>query len=72
MEIGKEASAYADLLSIVAVERLVDDDLIVSNVTKKTFEDTKASIIVGRGECIISVNHFLDSVKLLQQLPVYC
>ena len=72
MEIGKETLTHADLLSVVTVERLVDYDLIVCNVSKQTLENVKASIIVGRGEGVISVNNFLDGVKLLQQQLVYC
>ena len=37
MEIGKETLAHADLLAVVAIERLIDDDLVVSNVAKQTF-----------------------------------
>ena len=36
MEIGKETLTHANLLPIVAVERLVDYDLIVCNVSKQT------------------------------------
>ena len=37
MEIGKETLAHADLLAVVAIERLIDDDLVVSDVVKQTF-----------------------------------
>ena len=37
MEIGKETLAHADLLAVVAIERLIDDDLVVSDVAKQTF-----------------------------------
>ena len=68
VEIGKETFTYADLLSIVTVERLVDYDLIICDVSKQTLENVKASCIISRGEIVISVNYFLDGVKLLQQL----
>ena len=68
VEIGKETLIHADLLSIVTVERLVDYYLIISNVSKQTLENVKASCIISRGEIVISVNYFLDGVKLLQQL----
>ena len=37
MEIGKETFAHADLLAVIAVERLIDDNLIVSDVSKQAF-----------------------------------
>ena len=37
VEVGKETLAYADLLAVVAIERLIDDDLLISNVAKQTF-----------------------------------
>ena len=37
VEIGKETLAYADLLAVIAIERLIDDDLVISNVSKQTF-----------------------------------
>lgn len=43
MEIGKEAFTHAYLLSIVAVERLIDDYIVISDVAKQTLEDVKAS-----------------------------
>ena len=72
MEVGKEALAHADLLSVVAVERLVDDDLVISNVAKQTFEYLQSAGIIGWGECIISVNHLFHGIEFLQQLPVNC
>ena len=37
VEIGKETLADADLLAVIAIERLIDDDLLISNVSKQTF-----------------------------------
>ena len=39
MEIGKEAFTHAYLLSVVAVERLIDDYIVISDVAKQTLED---------------------------------
>ena len=37
VEVGKETLADADLLAVIAVERLIDDDLVISDVSKQTF-----------------------------------
>lgn len=69
MEIGKETLSDTDLFSVVAVEWLVDDDLVISDVPEQTFEDVEAACIISRGECVIFVNDLLDSIKFIQQLP---
>ena len=69
MEIGKETLSDTDLFSVVAVEWLVDDDLVISDVPEQTFEDVETACIISRGECVISVNDLLDSIKFIQQLP---
>ena len=53
MEIGKEALTHADLLSVVTVERLVDDDLIISDVSKQTLEDIKTTSIFSFSVMVI-------------------
>ena len=65
MEIGKETLAYADLFAVIAVERLVDYDLVISNVSKQTFEYLHSAGVVCRGEIIIFVNHFLHGIEFL-------
>ena len=72
VEVGKETLAHADLLAVIAVERLIDDNLVIGDVTKQAFEYLQSAGIVCRGEAIISVNNFLHGIEFLQQLTIYC
>ena len=37
VEIGKETLADANLFAVIAIEWLIDDDLVISDVSKQTF-----------------------------------
>ena len=39
IEVGKEAFAHPDLFAVIAVERLVNADMVVANVPQQAFQD---------------------------------
>ena len=48
MEIGKESFADRDLLAVITVERLIDDDRIITDVPQKPFKQLQSAGIVKR------------------------
>jgi hypothetical protein len=45
VEIGKETLSDTDLFSVVAVEWLVDDDLVISDVPEQTFDGAECACV---------------------------
>lgn len=45
VEIGKETLSDTDLFSVVAVEWLVDDDLVISDVPEQTFDGVECACV---------------------------
>ena len=69
-EIGEEMPSHAYLLPIVAVERLVDDDLVISYMPQQLLENGELSLRIQRRQGVIPVYNLLRLPKLLEQLHI--
>ena len=71
IEVCKESFANADLLSVVAVERLVDADVVISYMPQKVLKNGTQLLLIGRRHGVVSVNHVLGGVQFPQQLQIH-
>ena len=46
VEVGKEPLAYADLLTVIAVERLDNQNLVIGDVSQETFQDLPCFLLL--------------------------
>lgn len=69
MEIGKETLAYANVLAIVAIERLIDEDLVVTG-TEEGLEQLLALLEVGRLNVVVAPNQVLAGVEFVFEFGV--
>ena len=69
MEIGKETLAYADVLAVVAIEGLVDEDLIVTG-SEEGFEHLLALLEAGGLNVVVAPNQVLAGVEFVFEFGV--
>ena len=70
VEVGEEPLANADVLAIVAVERLVNQDLVVAHMPQQRLEHRGALSPHRRQQLIVAVDDILTLIQLLQQFSV--
>ena len=64
IEVGKEAFAHPDLFAVIAVERLVNADMVVANVPQQAFQDGAQLLRLRRLQGVVAVNHLLGGIEL--------
>lgn len=69
MEIGKETLAYADVLAVVAIEGLVDEDLVVTG-SEEGFEHLLALLEVGGLDVVVAPNQVFAGVEFVFEFGV--
>lgn len=69
MEIGKETFAHADVLAIVAIERLIDEDLVVTG-TEEGQEQLLALLEVRGLDVVVAPNQVLAGVEFVFEFGV--
>ena len=72
IEVGEEAPAHVNLLSVIAVEWLVDNDLVISYGPQQILQDSEPGSCIRRGNGIVPVNDIMNCDKFLQKLWIYC
>ena len=70
VEVGKEALAHADVAAVIAVERLVDQDVVIAHVSQQRLEHRRAFGAHGRQQLVIAVNHILARIQFPEQLGI--
>lgn len=69
MEIGKETLAYADVLAVVAIEGLIDEDLVVTG-TEEGQEQLLALLEVRGLDVVVAPNQVLAGVEFVFEFGV--
>ena len=70
VEIGKEPLTHMYLLPIVAIERLVDKNLVIGNASEQVLQNLQAFFTFRWSQGIILPDDVLDSIQLFQQLSI--
>ena len=70
IEVGEEPFTHADVLAIVAKERLVDQDVVIAHMPQQALQHRRAFSPLRRQQLIVAVNDILTLIQLLQQLRV--
>lgn len=71
IEIGEEPFPYAYLLTIVAVEGLVDNNVVVADIPEQSFQDRETLRCIRRLEFIILMDDIMGRYQLFQKLRVH-
>lgn len=69
MEIGKETLAYANLFAVVAIERLIDEDLVITG-TEEGQEQLLALLEVRGLDVVVAPNQVLAGVEFVFEFGV--
>ena len=65
IEVGEESLADADLLSVIAVERLIDNDPVIAYMAQQGFQNSEPRTCIRRPQSIVLV----DDIVYFDQLP---
>ena len=69
-EIGKETLANPHVLAVIAIKRLVDEDVFVADASKQSLEHFKALLALRRQQGIVTMNDVFNLVEFTKQLFV--
>lgn len=70
IKVGKKTLANADVLAIVAVEWLIDQDLIITHMAQQVQEHARALFHHRRQQPVITMNNVLTLIQLSQQFRI--